>query len=203
MSHDPKNNSCPRNADQRNETCSCEEAPERGGSEENETTDNYDALLQPTENRCKLDCGCILERMFGDGSVALTFCERHQKESDQMPSSASSDSVQLIPHGYEKPGGAQRIKKAEDAFYETKCAVSNLFTQLLKELYGSNYQVAAKAFAKRINQRGERLCVDPEHLATLLQNEADAQEEVLRAISGNPPMRKRTDPEPVCTIVDA
>lgn len=147
MAHDPRNNACPQNADPRNETCSCSESPERGGSDK--------------------------------------------------------DTVDLTPRGYKVPGGPSRIDKAQNEFYDTKCAVSNFFTQLLKELYGSNPQVAAKAFAKRINHRGERLYVDPEHLASLLEKEADAQEEVLRAISGNPPMRKRTDPEPVCTIVDA
>lgn len=32
MPHDPANNGCPKNADSRNETCSCAEADERGGS---------------------------------------------------------------------------------------------------------------------------------------------------------------------------
>lgn len=37
----------------------------------------YDALIQPNEEEARLDCGCLLRREFGDGSVSLTFCEQH------------------------------------------------------------------------------------------------------------------------------
>jgi hypothetical protein len=91
------------------------------------------------------------------------------------------ETIDLTPMGYSKPGGAERIANAVDAFNSAGHAVANIAAQLL-----STYDYVLNDVV--INYKGredfEELleCIDT--LRGKIGDRAKAQDEFLRAVSG-------------------